>query len=89
VSGGVDPVKAYGQLIVDGTEVRKSSCDSNSQQVVTKPAFHTSRFFFVKDDTLTLCYNIDPNTFDSCNTNGLSATRAEVPSGIAATFKRG
>ena len=89
VSGNVDPEKAYGQLIVDGTEVRKAHCDSDLHLVVEDQAFHTSRFFFVKDDTLTLCYNIDPNTFDSCNTNGLTANLDKIPSGTAATFKRG
>jgi hypothetical protein len=75
-------------LIADGTEVRKNSCDSNSQSIVTTPSFHTSRFFFVKDDTLTLCYNLNA-TFDGCTTTGLSLTPQELPNGgTAATFKR-
>ncbi|MEY2450409.1 MAG: hypothetical protein QOH79_3885 [Acidimicrobiaceae bacterium] len=88
VTGNVDQQKAYGQLIVDGTEVRKDSCDSNSHTIVTQPSFHTSRFFFVKDDTLTLCYNLNA-TFDGCTTTGLSLTPQQLPNGgTAATFKR-
>jgi hypothetical protein len=88
VGGNVDQQKAYGQLIVDGTEVRKNSCDSNHQTIVTQPTFHTSRFFFVKDDTLTLCYNLNA-TFDGCTTTGVSLTPQELPTGgTAATFKR-
>ena len=89
VSGNVDPAKAYGQMIVDGTDMERDNCDANLQQRVTKSNFHTSRFFFLNGDTLTLCYNIDPNTFKVCTTTGFSEPQVLPPDGIEGTFKRG
>jgi hypothetical protein len=87
VTGGADQVNKYGQLIVDGTQTNTDSCNSNLQPVMTKSKFHTSRFYFLSDpNTLTLCYNIDPNTFNACTTVGFTTP---PPSGVAATFKRG
>ena len=88
VSGGVDINQNYGQLIVDGTDVFKDGCDSNLQQRETKRAFHTSRFFFLKGDTLVLCYNIDPSTYAACTTTGLSDP-SKAGDGTVGTFNRG
>jgi len=90
-SGGVDPSLNYGQLIVDGTEVRATGCDSNLEPIVTNLSFHTSRFFFLKGDTLVLCFNIDPSTVvDACTNTGDSAIPPDkLGDGTLATFKRG
>ena len=81
-SGGVDLNQNYGTLVLDGTETFTSNCDANGNAIslASPNQNHMSRFFYVKDDTMFLCYNLDPTTFQSCT---------DPAGGSAATLKRG
>jgi hypothetical protein len=80
-SGGVDQAAGYGQLVLDGLSTTIKGCDTNHQPVVeSTPSYHTAHYFYVKGDTLYLCYSINTTTFDSCT---------DPAGGSAATFKRG
>ena len=67
VSGGVDLNKNYGTLVIDGTPTAFVGCDANYQPIPqTGPELgHFSRLFYVKDETLYLCQNLNA-TFDAC-----------------------
>ena len=76
VSGGVDLNHNYGTLVIDGTPTAFLGCDANYQPIPqTGPDLgHFSRLFYVKDDTLYLCQNLNA-TFDACTgPNGGAAT---------------
>ena len=76
VSGVVDLNHNYGTLVIDGTPTAFLGCDANYQPIPqTGPDLgHFSRLFYVKDDTLYLCQNLNA-TFDACTgPNGGAAT---------------
>ena len=84
VSGGVDLNKNYGTLVIDGTPTAFHGCDANYQPIpATGPELgHFSRLFYVKDETLYLCQNLNA-TFDACTGPNGGATTDPI-----ATFQR-
>jgi len=82
VSGGVDPNKNYGTLLIDGNASGSHGCDQNNQPIpiAQHPGIgHMSRLIYLKGDTLFLCYNLTVS-LDACS---------DPAGGSAATFKRG
>ena len=65
VSGGVDLVQAYGQLIIDGPATRSVGCDENYKPLTQAGPEHMSRNFYIAGDTLYLCQGLNA-TYSAC-----------------------